>query len=754
MVGLNFDGSSRPNSEASLAMRAAEIELQKRIESLHEQLRVSERALDRLHTSGDYEASKSSKSLLTSKSSIMPPGKKGYLFKWMDRSIGWGGSKWALRFVNLDGGRLCYYGSHTDTAPRYVLNLRGCAVREDGWKRNRRHPSKKGEDPPLDEPGAYFFLFSIYQRSGEEDDSDVVPLLRFSTPSLAEKNQWVNLISEACAYCETEEYLSDETQRAEEFALQQRQQAAMALAMPEAKDGTLPPLYFAPSFKPPARRPSFNGKKVEASMFLTKSRNFNAEKVESRSIRGYRPSRPMHRAAAPSYLSIEAPPQNYRGLFNLGIIILVVSNFRLMLGTVRREGFVVIKLINHLWYGLPTLRRDPAQTWEEFPFISGFFLQLVFVMLAFSIEWLLSRKKLYEPIGMMLHQINAHSCLVITTAIVWQFIESPTIGAILLLHGTITWMKLVSYMHANEDYRASTKNRDVDPHKATLAMVENLDIGDENITYPTNVTLNNILYFWCAPTLTYQIAFPRYPRVRLWKIAGILLRLAVAVTLFTFLAAQIVSPALEGLVHDLEATNGTITASIMAEYWLKLSIANTYLWLLMFYAYFHLYLNLFAEILRFGDRVFYKDWWNSSEVSAYWRLWNTPVHYWMIRHVYFPCLRMNLGKVGSTFVVFLLSAIMHEVLVSVPFHMIRPWSFIGMMMQMPLVAITKFLDRKYPGSSFGNIIFWVSFCVVGQPMAVLLYTVDYQYNKLQTQMEITDAVDACRVVWHGRCIVR
>jgi len=44
----------------------------------------------------------------------------------------------------------------------------------------------------------------------------------------------------------------------------------------------------------------------------------------------------------------------------------------------------------------------------------------------------------------------------------------------------------------------------------------------------------------------------------------------------------------------------------------------------MFYVYFHLYLNLFAELLRFGDRVFYRDWWNSSEVSAYWRLWNTP----------------------------------------------------------------------------------------------------------------------------------
>jgi len=99
---------------------------------------------------------------------------------------------------------------------------------------------------------------------------------------------------------------------------------------------------------------------------------------------------------------------------------------------------------------------------------------------------------------------------------------------------------------------------------------------------------------------------------------------------------------------------------------------------------------------------------------------------------------------------------MHEVLVSVPFHMIRPWSFIGMMMQIPLVAITKWLNRKYPGSSIGNMIFWMSFCVVGQPMAILLYTVDYQYGKhhaLYHSLEI-EMEDSCRVRWHGNCLIR
>ena len=60
-----------------------------------------------------------------SRASISPLlQKRGYLFKWVDRAIGWGGSKWGLRFVKLEGGRLSYFGSHTDASPRYTLTVR------------------------------------------------------------------------------------------------------------------------------------------------------------------------------------------------------------------------------------------------------------------------------------------------------------------------------------------------------------------------------------------------------------------------------------------------------------------------------------------------------------------------------------------------------------------------------------------------------------------------------------------------------
>jgi hypothetical protein len=47
----------------------------------------------------------------------------------------------------------------------------------------------------------------------------------------------------------------------------------------------------------------------------------------------------------------------------------------------------------------------------------------------------------------------------------------------------------------------------------------------------------------------------------------------------------------------------------------------------------------------------------------------------------------------------------------------------------------------------------VSFCVVGQPMAILLYTVDYQYGKHHTAALDLIEEEQCRIMWGSRCLV-
>ena len=83
--------------------------------------------------------------------------------------------------------------------------------------------------------------------------------------------------------------------------------------------------------------------------------------------------------------------------------------------------------------------------------------------------------------------------------------------------------------------------------------------------------------------------------------------------------------------------------------------------------------------------------------------------------------------------VFFVSALVHEVAVVVPlkFSSSFPWAFVGMMVQVPLILFSQFLQRKF-GDRWGNIIFWVSFCVVGQPICLLNYYYDWIHTAAQT----------------------
>ena len=137
---------------------------------------------------------------------------------------------------------------------------------------------------------------------------------------------------------------------------------------------------------------------------------------------------------------------------------------------VRQHGFVLARVgMKAASYSLGS--------WEEFPFLSGLLLLQAHIVTAFLIENLLARKKLYEPVGMTLHHINMHASFLLSSLIVWYIIDVPAVGGCLLLNAAITWMKLISYVLANQDYRLSTQSGD-------LSMIENVDQEDVNIVYP------------------------------------------------------------------------------------------------------------------------------------------------------------------------------------------------------------------------------------------------------------------------------
>ncbi|KAI9762193.1 MAG: hypothetical protein M4579_000516 [Chaenotheca gracillima] len=313
------------------------------------------------------------------------------------------------------------------------------------------------------------------------------------------------------------------------------------------------------------------------------------------------------------------------------------------------------------------------------------------------------------------HGINATLCLCVTTGVVYWYIHHPLIGTLCELHAVMVWLKNISYALTNRDLRHSY----LDPAKSPP-----LPSIYASQPYPQNITIRNLSYFWWAPTLVYQPVYPRSPRIRWGFVVKRGAEVAVLSTFIWVASAQYAAPVLRNSLAKMQ----TLDFTSILERLMKLSTISLVIWLAGFFAFFQSALNGLAEIMRFADREFYTDWWNSPSVGAYWRTWNKPVYQFMRRHIYFPLIDRGWNSSVASVVVFLFSGLLHELLVGIPTHNIIGVAFFGMLVQIPLIASTVPLEKMQGpnGKIIGNTIFWVSFCLVGQPLAALLYFFAWQ----------------------------
>lgn len=69
---------------------------------------------------------------------------------------------------------------------------------------------------------------------------------------------------------------------------------------------------------------------------------------------------------------------------------------------------------------------------------------------------------------------------------------------------------------------------------------------------------------------------------------------------------------------------------------IRLSMFTTIYWITGFFIAFNAFPNITGELIGFGDRQFYLEWWNCKSLAEYWRTWNLPVHNFFKRHVVYP----------------------------------------------------------------------------------------------------------------------
>lgn len=278
------------------------------------------------------------------------------------------------------------------------------------------------------------------------------------------------------------------------------------------------------------------------------------------------------------------------------------------------------------------------------------------------------------------------------------------VGSAVVVICLIAFLKLTSYALVNRELRqlyvdGKLDQQDDDEDDDD----EDNEVEDKDARYPNNIHPSNLVYFFFAPTLCYQPSYPRSPEFRATFFLKRVGELVVCLVMMYVLTEQYAKPTLANSLRALEDRN----LVVIIERVLKLSTTAVVIWLLMFYALFHAFLNALSEVLRFGDRTFYLAWWNSGNLATYWRLWNRPVYLFFKRHVYIPSVQKGMSPAVCQLLVFLVSAVLHEVLVGVPTHAITGFAFWGMFGQIPLIALTRALEKwRGKDSALGNTIFW------------------------------------------------
>ncbi|XP_030637255.1 diacylglycerol O-acyltransferase 1b [Chanos chanos] len=419
-----------------------------------------------------------------------------------------------------------------------------------------------------------------------------------------------------------------------------------------------------------------------------------------------------------SMLSSASGFRNYRGILNWCVVMLVLNNARLFLENLLRYGILVdpIQVVS-------LFLKDPY----SWPAACLVIVSNLFIIVALYTERKLAMGSFGEKYGLLIHSINLSVilCFPVITVLKLPSI-TPAGGLFALGVYTVLFLKLYSYKDVNRwcRERRHTKARSLCRSLSCPSGQSSENGGQTHVSYPGNLSLRDMYYFIFAPTLCYELNFPRSERIRI----GFLLRRLFEMLLLTQLLVGLTQQWMVPIIRSSMKPFKDMDLSRIIERLLRLALPNHLIWLIFFYWFFHSSMNFVAELLRFGDREFYRDWWNSETVTYFWQNWNIPVHKWCLRHFYKPMLRKGVSKWVGQSAVFFASAFFHEYLVSVPLRMFRLWAFMGMMAQLPLAWFVG----RYLRGNYGNAAVWLSL-IIGQPIAVLMYVHDYYVNNYQDE---------------------
>ena len=197
-------------------------------------------------------------------------------------------------------------------------------------------------------------------------------------------------------------------------------------------------------------------------------------------------------------------------------------------------------------------------------------------------------------------------------------------------------MKLVSYLVENEKKKSFYEKH-----------------SDEEVVKDAP-TFKSFTYFMFAPTLIYRDEYPRTEKTNWKAVASYSAQIIGILFMAVLISKHQMYPRFD-LIGKRPLTAEDLTGIIL---W-----CIAFSWFMggcIGYLFLHCWLNIFAELMRFGDRLFYKDWISAVDAMDFLRTWNYLIHSWITEYLYKPVLRSTGSKPFGLFVVMALAGLIHD----------------------------------------------------------------------------------------------
>ncbi|GIY64224.1 sterol O-acyltransferase 1 [Caerostris darwini] len=390
--------------------------------------------------------------------------------------------------------------------------------------------------------------------------------------------------------------------------------------------------------------------------------------------------------------------------------------------------FVLLYLNITVFYCLNVekLKKDLAMvswTFGRFDVVIGIWfainLSIVFLMYPTFRFWantriFVKKQSLYDTLFCTLFVLYEMALILVPSKIIISYNLPPVSSFTVLAEQSRLIMKVHAFVRENINRALRYK-----PHQD----------GDQEESQPCP-EVEKLIYFLFAPTLVYRDNYPRTTHIRWSNVALNFLQVFCCVIGAYIPCTYFVVDTFNKIgIEPIPLVNfmSTLAMSIFA---------GGILMFLVFYGMFHCWLNAFAEMLRFGDRMFYDDWWNCTSFAKYYRSWNMVVYDWLYSYIYRDMyVMLGRSRTGAMLVVFMISAIIHEYILALCFKFVFPLLFI---MFSTFGVILVFITRRRT-SSFWNVFLWGSM-FQGWGLLTVFYSLEW-YARINCPRTLNNYLD-------------